>query len=148
MGAKGRVLTGARARLMINGQPVGYVSGFSAEENIQYDEVEALDNIRVEEHVPTRYRVRGNCRFVRLVGETGKSRGHFPKVGANPSEHLSNILGMGTLTINVEDSKTNNLVGQVEDVKFGSNGWNVDAGGIAGHNMEFVASVLRDETEV
>lgn len=148
MGEKGRVFTAARARLMINGVRVGYATNVSGGENIDYEEVAVLDNIEVEEHVPTRYRARLSAGFVRLVGETAKTLGHFPKNGANVEDHLKNILTNGTLKVAVEDNQTGKLIATFEQVRATSHNFSIDAGGLVGRSMEFVCLRLKDESEV
>lgn len=148
MAAKGRVFTGARARLLVNGAPVGYARNCNGGESIDYEEVNVLDNIEVEEHVPTKYRVRFSAGFVRLVGETAKTLGHFPRLGGNPQEHLKNILTSGALTVAVEDNQTNAIICTLEQAKASSNNFSVDAVGIVARDMEFVAIRMRDESEV
>lgn len=144
---KGRLLTGARARFSINGVKVGYASNVTLGEDITYEDIEVLDNIEVEEQVPTRYRVRFSARHFRIVGETFKSLGWFPKAGANSEEHLTNILTSGDLSATLEDTKTGKLVATVEQVKVATRNWTVDANGVVGEDVEFRAIRLKDESE-
>lgn len=148
MAEKGRVLTGARARLMANGKKVGYVTQYSVSEELTYEPVEVLDNIETEELVPTGYRVSGSVGTVRLVGETLKSAGYFPSAGKNPETHLLNILQQADLTLALEDSKTKRTVALVEGLKFGGNNLNVSARGITGNDVSFTAIRLKDESEL
>ena len=148
MAEKGRVFVGARARLLIKGVKVGYARNCSGGESIDYEEVNGLDNIEVLEYAATKYRVRFSAGFVRLVGETAKTLGHFPRVGQNPDEHLSNILTSGELTITIEDNVTGNLIMTLEQAKASSNNFNIDAVGVVGRDMEFNAIRMRDESEV
>ena len=149
---KGRVFTGARARFMINGVKVGYARNVTVSEEIRYDPVEVLDNIEVLEFAPISYMVRLRASQFRIVGETLKSRGWFPNAGANAEEHLSNIL-MGddpknVLTAIVEDSKTQNILATIEQIKIASHNWTVDARGVVGEDVEFVGIRMKDESEV
>ena len=101
MPEKGRLFTGARARFSINGIKVGYARNVAVTEEIQYDPVEILDNIEVEEFVPVAYRVTFTASQFRIIGETVKSLGFFPNLGANTEEHLENILGLPALPVSV-----------------------------------------------
>lgn len=148
MAEKGRVLSGARARFLINGTKVGYARNVSVGEQIEFQPLELIDNIEVEEHVPTAYRVTFSAGMVRIVGETVKSLGWFPQVGANTEEHLENILTSGDLTANIEDTKTGRLVATLEQVKMASRNMTIDARGIVGTDVEFVAIRMKDESEV
>jgi hypothetical protein len=144
---KGRLFTGARARFSINGVKVGYARNVAVTEEIQYDPVEVLDNIEVEEYVPVAYRVTFTASQFRIIGETVKSLGYFPNVGTNTSEHLENILISGDLTATVEDTKTGKLFATVEQVKVASHNWTIDARGVVGEDMTFVAVRVKDESE-
>lgn len=145
---KGRVFTGARARLSINNEKVGYARNCSGGEVITQEEVEALDNIEVEEHAPTRYRVSFSMGTVRLVGESMKTKGIFPKTGANPTDHLKNIINQQDLTVTIEDNQTGAILYTILGVKATTNNFNVDAGGISGVDNQFVAVRMLDESEV
>lgn len=149
MAEKGRVLTGARARFLLDGKKVGYASGVSIGEEIDWQELAVLDNIEVEEHVPLGYRVTPfTARRFRLVGETLKSEGFFPKTGTSPEEHLRNILAQGELTATIEDSRTGKIIQTVEGVRIASKGIDIDARQAVGKNITFVAIRAKDESEV
>lgn len=151
MVAKGQVFTGARALLSVGGVKVGYATGCSFREEIELQPVEALDNIEVEEHVPVRYRVSGSMEFVRVVGPDGtspKEKGWFPVGGTNNVSRLTNILTSGELTVTLLDTALQKTVAQMERVRFSSNNMQVQATGIVGTNVDFVAIRLRDESEV
>lgn len=149
MAEKGRLLTGARARFSIDGVKVGYARNVAITEEIQYDPAETLDNIETEEFVPTAYRItQFNAGMFRIVNETFKSQGWFPKAGANTAEHLLNILNTGDLNATLEDTKTGKIFAVVEQVKVSSKNINVDARGIIGEDVNFVAIRMKDESEV
>jgi len=147
MPEKGRLFTGARARFSLNGVKVGYAKNVNVSEQINYEDVETLDNIEVEEHVPIGYVVSLSAGMFRIVGETLKSQGWFPKNGANTEEHLSNILIMGDLTATIEDTKTGKVLADVEQVKITSKNWAVDARGVVGKDVAFKAIRVSDESE-
>lgn len=145
---KGRVLTGARARFSIEGVKVGYARSVTLGETIQYEDLITLDNIETEEIVPVGYVVETfTASMFRIVGETLKSLGWFPKNGANSEAHLSNILTSGDLTATIEDTRTGKLVAIVEQCKIASKNWTVDARGIVGKDVTFRAIRVRDESD-
>lgn len=148
MAEKGRVFTGARARFSIDGKKVGYATNVSGSEEIEYQPVEVLDNIEVEEHVPVAYRVTFTASLVRIIGETIKSEGFFPAAGTSPEEHLQNILLQGDMVCTIEDSKTGNVMMTLEQVKIQSRNFTINARGIVGKDVSFVAVRMRDESEV
>ena len=148
MAEKGRLFTGARARFLIDGVKVGYARNVNVSEEIQYDPVEILDNIEVEEYVAVAYRVTFTASQFRIIGETVKSLGWFPSLGANTEEYLSNILTSGDLTATVEDTRTGKLFATLEQVKVQSHNWTVDARGVVGEDLTFVAVRVKDESEI
>lgn len=146
-GEKGRVFTGARARFMIDGKKVGFATNVAGSEELQLDPLELLDNIEVDEFVPVAYRVTFTASLVRIVGETVKSEGYFPKSGTSPDEHLTNILLQGDMVCVLEDSKTGKKVMTLEQVKMASRNFTVNARGIVGKDVTFVAVRMKDESE-
>lgn len=148
MAAPGNLFTGARARFSIQGIKVGFARNVTVREEIQLDPVEVLDNIEVEEYVPVAYRVTFSASQFRIVGDTIKSRGWFPQTGANTEEHLTNILNSGNLTATIEDTRTGELFATLEQVRIQSHNWTIDARGVVGEDIEFVAIRLRDESEI
>lgn len=144
---KGRILTGARARLLIKGKKIGYCTNITIREEIDYVPGEFIDNIEVQEFTPDAYRVSGNCAFVRIFGETLKSLGFFPKTGATPEQHLRNILMQEEVSLQLEDNKTQKPVETVTGVKFAGRNLQVGARGVAGHDVDWVALRVQDESE-
>lgn len=144
---KGRVLTGARTRLLINGVQVGYARGCSGGEVIQYEPVDTLDNIQTSENVPVRYRVNFSMNFVRIVNRSIKNLGWFPRLGTSPAEHLSNIITQGLLTVSTEDNQTGAVLQTFEQAAIQSRNFNIDATGIVGVNCDFVGIRMKDEFE-
>lgn len=146
-GQKGRVFTGARARFMIDGKKVGFATNVAGSEELQLDPVEVLDNIEVDEFVPVAYRVTFTASLVRIIGETIKSEGFFPKSGTSPDEHLTNILLQGDMVCVIEDSKTSKKMMTLEQVKMASRNFTINARGIVGKDVTFVAVRMKDESE-
>lgn len=148
MAEKGRVFTGARARFLIDGKKVGYATNVAGSEEIEYQPVEVLDNVEVEEFVPVAYRVTFTASLVRIIGQTIKSEGFFPQSGTSPEEHLQNILLQGDMVCTIEDSKTNKIMMTLEQVKMQSRNFTINARGIVGKDVTFVATRMKDESEV
>jgi hypothetical protein len=148
MAQKGRVLTGARARFLINGKKVGYATNVTATETLENQPAEVLDNIEVEEWVPVAYRVALTAAKIRIVKETFKSEGYFPQTGATPEEHLTNILNQADMVCTLEDSKTGAILMTVEQVKVADRNMRVDARGLVGEDVTFNAVRMKDESEV
>lgn len=145
---RGRVITGARARLSINNTVVGWARRVTVNEEIEYQPAEILDNIEVQEWIPIRYRVTVNAERIKISGLTLKTQGLFPLTGGGPDEHLQNILLAGDLTIQVEDTKSpGRILAVVEECKVTSNNYTIDSNGITGEDINFVCTRVRDEAE-
>lgn len=147
-GQKGKIYTGARARFSVEGKIVGYARNVNGGEAIQYDPVNVLDNIEVEEFVPVAYTVTLTAGMFRIVGETLKSNGLFPTNGQDSAQHLLNILLSGEMNAQLEDTKTGKIISQITQVKVASHNYAVDARGIVGEDVEFVAIRMQDESEI
>ena len=146
--ATGNVLTGARARLSLNGVKVGYATGVSVRESITYEPIKVLDNIQVSEHVPVDYDVSMTADVVRIVGLTLKSQSWFPSQGSTPEQHLTNILASGELKATIEDNETQQIVMNVEGVRISERNVNISARGVVGENVSMVALRARDESDL
>lgn len=147
MAEKGRLFTGARARFSIDGVKVGYARNVNVSEAINYEPVNVLDNIEVEEHVPIGYEVTFTASQFKIIGETLKSLDWFPRTGANTAQHLENILISGDLTATIEDTKSNKIFATLEQVKIQSHNWTIESRGVVGEDVTFVAIRVKDEFE-
>ena len=138
----GNVLSGARAKLQIEGVPVMYATNVTFGEEIQHDPVEVLDLLEVAEHVPVAYRVTFTSQHVRVVTNPIKNRDGvviFPK--------LKDILTSGELTGSIEDSVTGTLLANIQRVKASRYTTNIGARGIVLTDVEFVAIRIEVEGE-
>lgn len=142
------VFTGCRARFQLNGKTVGYATGVTVRETITYEPIKVLDNIQTKEHAPTDYDVSMTADMVRIVGESVKTAGYFPKQGTTPQEHLSNIIAEGVLTATILDNQTGKVVRSVEGVRITESSMTVTARGVVGENVSMVAIRARDEADV
>jgi sulfur transfer complex TusBCD TusB component (DsrH family) len=147
MGQKGRVITGARLRFMLAGKKVGYATGVSGREEIEYQPCDVLDNVETEEYVPVGYRVQLRANFLRIYGETPKGQGYMPKTGTTPEKHLENILLQDGMTAVLEDSKEKKPIEQFMEVKVAARDFTAQARGITAVDVEFVALRNFDESE-
>jgi hypothetical protein len=146
--ATGKVFTGCRARFMLNGVKVGLATGVTVRESITYEPVKVLDNIQVEEHAPVDYDVSLTADSIKLVGTSFKSQGWLPLQGADPAEHLRNIIASGELTATIIDNQTGDVVANVEGVKIAETNLNIQARGIVGENVTMVAIRVRGESDL
>ena len=148
MGAKGRVLTGIRARFSLNGVKVGYARRVSLGDSYQFEPIDVIDNMETEEHVVTGYQVDTfTAGMFRIVGETLVSAGYAPRKGKSAAEHLQNVLLQGELTATIQDTKTRKNIAIVTGVKIASRNYTIDARGATGEDVTFVAIRSKDEAE-
>ena len=142
------VFSGPRARVQINGARRGWGRNVNMRERLQYDPARVLDNVRTQEFVPLLYEVGLDMEQIFIVGRSLKGDGIFPGVGRNTDEHLLNILNQGELDVSVEDNREERILAQVPDAKCSEHGLRVEAGAIVGEDVQFVATVMFDATEV
>ena len=158
--------SGARAIFRIGGQKVAFAANVEGSEEIQYEPVDVLDNLEVQEHVPVGYRVTFSCGLFRTVrgtpagpgiGDTAglprqptngvhgsvKEMGFFPKTGQN----ITTVLTSGVLTCTIEDRLSKKIIMQLEECKMSSHNFSVTARGIVSTNCQWVAIRMKDESE-
>lgn len=143
MAGRGLVLTGARARLSLDGVPVMYTLNASYGEEITQEPIEPLDQLDVAEHVATAYRVNFTAQLVRVITNSIKLRD-----GVAIFPRLEEILNAPEMTGTIEDSVTGQVVANIERVKASRYNINVGARGIVLTDAEFVAIRIRDESEI
>jgi len=142
------VLTGARARFSFNGVKVGFATNVSVRETINYEPVDVLDDIATKEHAPTGYVVQMTAGTVRIVNESIKAAGQFPKQGVDSAAFLRNIITNGVLTATIQDSITGKTVAHVTGVRISERNMQVTARGIVGEDVTMVAIKARDESDL
>ena len=143
MSELGRVLSGARARLLIDGVPVLYCTNVNYSEEVQYDPVEVLDELAVAEFVAVAYRVTFSAQWVRVVTNTIKNRD-----GIRIFPRLTDIIQAPDLTGSVEDNVTGEVLASIQRVKASRYTVNIGARGIVLTDTEFVAVRIQDESEI
>lgn len=147
-----RVFSGARCIFLFNGEVVGFASGISGSEEIQYEPVETLDHLEVREHVPVGYRVTLAAQIFRTV-----SQGASDDVNAPGSLHQQQIFPkfddifriQGVDAIVQDDPRVSGkILEQFQGVKTASRNFNATPRGIVGQNVNFVAIRVKDESQV
>jgi len=135
-----QVFSGARARFKVSGVTVGYAAGVSGEETIDYEPVEVLDLLEVREHVPVAYRCTLSAQIFRIIGDSIKKQGIFPK----PKD----IITSNAMDAAIEDAGvTRKTVALFTGVRCGGHSFDVTARGIVSENVPFVAIKVADEYE-
>lgn len=154
---KNPVFTGARARLSINQQVVGYATGCNGSEMIDYERIVVLDSILPIEYVPIGYDITFSASRVRLIGQSfrGPDLAIFPLLGKTADDFLQNILNMGDLTIQIDDTKTDKdrpggsqTFMILEQAKLTRHSWAINARGVVMVDAEFLGVKMRDENDL
>lgn len=155
--AKQSIITGARSKLTIAGQVVGFATDVTCSEEVSYEPIRVLDSIQTVEFVPVGYDMSFSASRVRLIG--GPIRGGVPatggsapldifgKLGSNAAEHLRNILDKANMSAIIEDTYTRTTYCSIEGVQVTRHNWTVTARGVVGEDIEFVGIRMKDESE-
>ena len=135
-----QTFSGARAIFSIGTVQVGFAGGVSGEEMIDYEPVDVLDLLEVQEHVPVAYRTSLNAQIFRVVGNSLKARGIMPV--------QSDIITSGDLEASIKDNVTNNTLQLFQGVRCSGHSFDITARGIVQENVPFVAIRVIDEFEL
>ncbi len=138
--AASATFSGARAIFLINSIPVAYAGGVSYEEMIDYEPVDVLANLAVQEFVPVAYRTSLNAQIFRVVGGSLKAAGIMPR--------LENIIQSDDLTAAIQDTVTRETIALFLGVRSSGVSADISARGIVSQNVSFVAIKVQDESEV
>lgn len=99
-----------------------------------------LDLLEVKEHVPVAYRATLNAQLFRIIGNSLKAQGVFPKV--------SEIITSVALTAAIEDAElTGQTMALFTGVRTAGHTFDVTARGLVSENVNFVAIKVQDESE-
>lgn len=135
-----RGFAGARARFKINGEKVAFAGGVSGEEVTDYENMDVLDLIETLEYVAVGYRASLQANIFRVVGQSLKVLGIYPKE--------RNILTSGDLEASIEDTVISRTAELFQGVKATSRNFDIGARAQATQNVSFVAIRVMDESEV
>jgi len=145
---KSTTFTAPRCRILLDGKIVGKGTNVQFTVEYEYQDIDVLDNIEVEEFAPVSYRVNGSIGIVGAVGTTVKSLGMFPETGKDKDEHLLNVLLHGQSVLQLMDKVESKTLHYLYGTVFASHGFSVAARGISGVNVNFKSIRHQDESEV
>lgn len=143
MGERGKVLTGGRVHLALEGVKMMYCTNVTYGEEVEQAPIEVLDQFEVAEFVPVAYRCTFSAQLVRMINQPIKLRN-----GVKIFPGLDNILTLPEMTGTVVDRVTNTIAANIERVKCSRYSNAYPARGIVIQDAEFVAIVIRDESEL
>jgi hypothetical protein len=145
-----RVISGARAIFIFNGDIIGFASGVNGSEEIQYEPIDVLDDLAVKEHVPVGYRVSFSASIFRTVGAGGVSTQDKP--GSLKEQQIfprfDQIMRLDGVECLIQDTLTGKTLFMLRNVKTASYNFSITARGVVGQNVTFVATRAFDESEV
>lgn len=133
-------MSGARSIFLINSQPVAFAGGVSGSEQVGYEPVDVLNLLEVREFVPVAYTCTLSAQIFRVVGQSLKALGIFPKE--------SDILTSGDLEAAIQDTVTGQTIALFQGVKCSEHSFDTTARGLVSENVNFVAIRVFDEFEV
>ena len=133
-------ISGARARLLIDGREVGYATGVNASEDITNVRVNVLGEIDSQEIVPTSRTVSVNCNFVRILNSSLGDQGAWVEGDTDA------VLQFPDLTIQILDRVSGSNIWAIKGARCQTRNWTVDSGGIMSTNVSFEAIGMEDET--
>lgn len=147
---RGKVLTGARVRLEIDGRAIGHGTVASYTESIGYDPITVLDHLEVVEHVPVAYDVAFTASRIYLVTKDLKDAATalFPTwpAGGDSTGFLFNILQKAEMQASIidrvgtdEQNPGEKTIVQLQGVKIASHNLTFGARAIVGQDIAFVA---------
>lgn len=133
------VFSGARAKLIINGNEIGFATGVSASEQIQLQRVDVLGNIDSQEIVPVSRVVSVQADFVRITNQS------LNELGIMPRGETADVLNFAEITLEVYDQISDTPVWRVEGARCESRSWQAQSGSIVTVNASFQARRIFDE---
>lgn len=157
MAFTGNVFTGARAKLLVGSEVVGYATNISGSQEIQWEAIRTLDNAYVTEFAPLGYECSASASRVRLVKSPirgGPSTGApqlFPKHGQTSSDFLLNINNLfAQMSMSILDSiaGSNVTVALLEQLVVVRHNWTVGARSVMGEDIDMLAVKMKDESEI
>lgn len=141
---KPQVFSGPRALFKVAETPIGYAGEVSGEETCDFEPVDVLDMLEVREHVPVAYRCSLSARVFRVIGQSIKSLGIFPK--------LTDIITSEAMTAAIEDAHPVNggrrNMAFFTGVRCAGHTWDTSARGMVSDQVNFVAIRVQDESEL
>lgn len=144
---KKQLFTGARGRLLARGQRVGWATGCSGSRSYTKEPVEVLDNLEVEEHATTGYRVSLRMSIVGIVTKSLVDSGLLPNVGQSSQEHLKNAIALEPFTVQIEDNQTGKVQYEITDVEIDTENFDLRARSVMMTDVSAVGIRMMDSAE-
>jgi len=141
MAYTGRVVSGARARLVINGQVIGFATGVNCSENIVLQPIDVLGEIDPVEYEPVGRSVMMNTTAVRIKANSLKT------LGVVPRGDTVEIINFAEVDALIEDVVTGDVIMKISRLKAEAVNWRVDTTGIMTMDASFRGIRVYDEED-
>ena len=138
-----RAFSGARARLQLDGNEVGWATGIQGTETIEVVPIAVLGEVDIQEHEIVGRTCTFSASFVRIMEGPLTQWGKGFPTGDSAAEILQ-TLNMDAYVYDAVDDKP---LYSFENVKITSRAFTVDRGGVMAVNATFVATRMRDEKQ-
>ena len=133
-----QVLTGARAIVSISGTALAWCSAVSYTIETAHEEVMTIDRSVAAELSPTRIRVSGSLKVLRVARQTSASL-----IGVQPT--MNSLLTEPYLSLQILDRKNDDTILFIPRVKFNRRAGQIDARSLASEQWDFIGIGFWDE---
>lgn len=135
------VVSGARAKLMVNGtKQFGYATGVSATESTSLTRVDVLGDIDSVDIVPTGRAVSVQADSVRILNES------LSDIGVAPRGGTTEVITSSPFSLDLHDPITDVFLFRVSGCRLENQSIRTDRGGITMQNASFQGIRLTDQT--
>lgn len=138
--ATGKAISGAAAVLYLGGDEVGWCTGVSAQETLEYAPIDVLGDIDVYGHEPVRRTVSMSASFVRIKNDSLKEQ----KVWAKGE--TADVIAWPAMEAILIDTTDGTPIFKLEGVYPQTRNWQVQKGSVVTVNATFYAKRMTDET--
>jgi len=143
--------TAPRCRILLDNKTIGFGTNVSFTVTYEYQDVDVIDNLEVEEFALTAYRVNGSIAKVGTTETSPKTLGMMPQTGIDSEQHLLNALLHGESVLQLVDKYAADEAAKTLHYLYGcvfdSHGFSIAARGLAGDNVTFRCKRHQDFSE-
>ena len=140
--ATGKDISGASAVLYMgdSGEPIGWCTGVSAQESVEYTPIDVLGEIDVYGHEPIRRTVSMSASFVRIKNESLQQQSVWTK------GDTADVVAFAAMEAILFDAVSGVPIFKLEGVYPQTRNWQVQKGSVVTVNATFYARRMTDET--
>ena len=139
------IISGARCRFFLGGQPMGWGQGVTISEEISQEPAHVLDMLEAAEHVPVAYTVQLQVQLFKVPTKDLVMANLWPSSAPTPELRRRFIIDFPEMSAEIYDSHLNIPVAKIYRIKPRSRSVQYQARGIVSTNAQFVAIHFADE---